>query len=178
MNKTNIISKGLILIFGVLAFSGFTWAETPQSPPALIADPLAPRYESTIAEGVDFTKLGYPSFLQTVSGVSHYEPWGRWTDGNKAKFRYKYKLPKKFRLELTAQAFGPNVNLPLTVQAGKVKKQITITGGPPKPYSLSFDNVSSESIILIPAKPTAPKTIGMNEDTRLLGVGLVRLKIE
>lgn len=178
MDRTSMISKASIIFLGTLIFAGFARAETPQSPPVITADPLAPRYESSLAEGIDFTKAGYPGFLQAVSGVSQYEPWGRWTDGKEAKFRFTQKLPKKFRLELMAQAFGPNVNAPLTVLAGKVKKQMTITDVQPKPYSLSFDNVNSDSIILIPAKPTAPNAIGINQDARLLGIGLVQLKVK
>ena len=177
MNKTSMMFKGLIIFILTLGIAGLSRAETQQPLSASTIDTLTPRYESALAEGIDFTKPGYPGFLQTVTGVSQHEPWGRWTDGKEATFKFKKKLPKKFTLELTAQAFGPNVNAPLSIQIGKVKKQLTITDGQPKLYRLTFDGINADTLTFVPAKPTAPKSIGVNEDTRLLGVGLINLKI-
>jgi phosphoglycerol transferase len=145
---------------------------------AISNDPLGPRYESTLAEGIIFSKQGYPGFLNKVTGVSGYEPWGRWTDGKEAKLQFKTKLPAKFELELTAGAFGPNLNAPLTIKIGKVSKSITLTDINPKTYKVSFEGVTSDTLTLMPAKPTSPKSVGANEDLRMLGVSLVRLKIQ
>lgn len=175
MNKTRILSQWLLILVASLSFNSYSQAEATQS--AVGIDALAPRYDSTLAEGIDFAKQGYPRFLQKVVGVSHHEPWGRWTDGKEATFKFNQKLPKKFTLELTAQAFGPNVNAPLRVQIGKVHKEVTITDAEPKSYALTFENINADALTLVPAKPTTPKSIGVNEDTRLLGVGLIKLKI-
>ena len=178
MKKETLIVCTYVLLFtSSLAINSFSYAATAPSAAATTQDALAPRYDSTLAEGIDFAKQGYPSFLDKVTGVSVYEPWGRWTDGKGATFKFKQKLPKKFTLELTASAFGPNINAPLTVQVGKVKKQITITSGQPSAYTLAVEGIDADSITLVPAKPTSPKSLGGSEDTRLLGVGLIKLKI-
>jgi hypothetical protein len=176
MKMSRIVCTCLLMITGSLTINSYSYAETAPSA-AATQDTLAPRYDSTLAEGIDFAKQGYPSFLDKVTGVSGYEPWGRWTDGKEATFKFKQKLPKKFTLELTAQAFGPNINAPLTVQIGKVKKQITLTRGQPSTYTLAVEGINTDSITLVPAKPISPKSLGGSEDTRLLGVGLIKLKI-
>jgi hypothetical protein len=65
----------------------------------------------------------------------------------------------------------------LTLQVDEVKKQLTITDGQPKPCSLSFDGIKADTSAYVPAEPTAAKSIGVNEDTRVLGEGLIKLKI-
>jgi phosphoglycerol transferase len=82
---------------------------------AIAVDPLGPKYESTLAEGIDFKKPRYPSFLIDITGVSAREDWCRWTDANivpVARFQFNKPLPKKFILELQANAIGQNVGQP------------------------------------------------------------------
>ena len=67
-------------VFSCLLFSATTQADEPNTS-TQIPDPLGPRYEVTMMDGIDFTKPGYPTFLSDVSGISGPEPWGRWTDG-------------------------------------------------------------------------------------------------
>jgi hypothetical protein len=178
MNKSGYLSANLLLLLGSIMASDLCHAESNQLVNVATVDPLGPRYESTLEEGIQFAKAGYPSFLQSVSGVSGYEPWGRWTEGKEVVFKFKKKLPKKFTLELTAQAFGPNVNEPLTVKLGKITKGVTLTSDRPKVYMVQLSGVDTDALILLPAKPTTPKSMGVNEDLRSLGIGLVKLKIK
>ena len=148
-----------------------------------LTNPLDPRYEATLAEGIDFRKPGYPNMLIDVSGMSAYEPWGRWTDGENgavAKFRFNQPLPRKFTLELEATAFGPNVGQPIKVRAGNNEKDFVVKDPQVlETYRLTFEETSgADTIEILPSKPISPKEIDpQNGDTRKLGVGLISLKI-
>ena len=151
---------------------------------AAVVDQLAPRYESTLAEGIDFKKHGYPSFLTEVAGVSGREDWGRWTDGNlgsAAKFRFNKPLPKKFVLELQANGIGGNVGQPIKIRVGSLEKTIIVKNWPDHSiYQVDFDEVAStDTIEITPPSPFLPRDANPKDpDTRKLGLGLVNLKIK
>lgn len=148
------------------------------------ADSLAPRYEASLADGIDFTRSGYPTFLAEVSGMSGHEAWGRWTDAAEAataKFRFAQSLPQKFALELKANAFGPNVGRPVKVRVGAVEKEFIVKDAPaPELHVLTFDGVNgADTIEIVPPQPTSPKQLDpQNGDPRMLGVSLVSLQIK
>ena len=138
-----------------------------------------------LADGIDFKKQGYPDFLAEVSGMSSYEPWGRWTDaaaGPVARFRFRQALPRKFTLEITAIAFGPNYGAPVKVRVGGVEKSFVIT--PPKKeadtYRLAFEtDGTADTLEITPPKPTSPSEVDpKNSDSRKLGIGFISLKIK
>ena len=148
---------------------------------------LEPRYEATLAQGIDFTKQGYPNFLAEVSGMSKHESWGRWTEaaaGPVAKFRFKQALPKTFTLEITANAFGPNNGAPVKVRVGSIEKTFVIT--PQKTweeaatYRLAFEtDGTADTMEITPPKPTSPNEIDpKNTDTRKLGIAFISLRIK
>lgn len=145
-------------------------------------DPLGPRYEATLAEGIDFKKPGYPTFLAEVSGMSGNENWGRQSDANNGavvKFRFKQPLPRNFTLEITANAFGPNLGKPIKVRVGAVEKTfVHKDGSSAGTYSLVFESTNgADTIEIVSPKPTSPAELKMGGDTRKLGVGLISLKI-
>ena len=134
----------------------------------------------TLAEGIDFKKDGYPTFITNVTGMSVYEPWGgRWTDGEKATFVFKKPLPKHFKLVIKAQSFGPNGLEPLKIKIGSAQKEITIAGNP-EIYALSFEcKKSVNTIEFIVPKPSSPAELKIpgNNDIRKLGIAFHYLKI-
>ena len=150
----------------------------PQPP----ADPLGPRYEATLAEGIDFKKPGYPVFLAEVAGMSGYEPGGRWSDaaaGEVVKFRFKKPLPRKIRLEISVNAFGPNLGEPVKIRFDNVEK-VFVHKDPKTPgtYSVVFDTVNGgDTIEIVPPKPISPSDLKVGADTRKLGIAFVALKI-
>ena len=154
------------------------------------------RYEATLEEGIDFTKPGYPLFLKNVTGISNPESWGRWSDakdaGPKVIFEFNDPLPKRFTLVLALKAYGSNQTEPIKVIAGNKVAEFLLD---PK---LSNEKIQSgrvtvaldpsdgpvKAMEIIPAKPTSPpKPLNFNPsnpgdvDQRLLGVGLVKMKI-
>lgn len=190
MKKHSIF--GIIAIVGVVALAGCgdkpgakvaAGAGAAATTAAQPADPLAPRYEASLADGIDFTKSGYPTFLAAVSGMSGHEAWGRWTDaaeGTTAKFRFNQPLPQKFTLEVKANAFGPNQGQPVKVRVGGLEREFVVKDPQaPELHLLSFEGVSgADTIEIVPPQPTSPKQLDpQSGDARLLGVSLVSLQI-
>lgn len=159
-------------------------APSPAPAPAPAADPLGPRYEASMSEGIDFTKPGYPSFLAEVQGMSLREDWGRWSDGNLgsvARFRFKSPLPKKFTLVLRANAFGPNVGKDLKVRVGGVEKSFVHKDGrASETYRLAFDLPGvADTIEIVPPQPTSPHDLSPSSaDNRKLGIALIQMQFE
>lgn len=178
MNK-KLLTPLSCLILGASVLLCACGEKQEAPPPKAAVDQLAPRYESTLAEGIVFNKPGYPSFLVDVVGVSNVDPWGRWTDGPTVKFRFNKPLPKKFGIELYANAFGPNEGKPITIRAGNVERAITIKNDPNYAINIAtFDDVASDTIEIIPPNPISPKELDPKSgDIRKLGLGLVSLKI-
>lgn len=158
-------------------------APAPAATPAVIASPLVPRYEASLAEGIDFTKPGYPSFLKEVTGMAGHESWGRWTDANAgptARFRFAQPLPKRVTLELQAHGLGGNAYQPVRIRIGASEKTLTL-GNPPKDkYEVEFEDTGgADAIEIIPPAPILPREVtpGSN-DTRRLGLGLKSLRLK
>jgi len=150
---------------------------TPVAPPAT-ATPTAPEsYPTTLAEGIDFTKRGYPTFIAEATGMSHYETWGRWTDNAKATFRFAQPLPKQFTLVIQANAFGPNLGEAVMVKVGTAQQAFKITEqGQIQRLDFNLTEPANTLELLIP-KPTSPKDLQVSEDPRKLGLGLIKLQI-
>lgn len=178
----NLLSCLILGVSVLLAACGDKQDAAPQK--AAAVDQLAPRYESTLAEGIDFKKPGYPTFLIDVTGVSNRDDWGRWTDataGPEVKFRFNQALPKKFVLELQANAFGPNEGKPVKIRAGNIERFVTIKNVPSySVYTAEFDGVvSADTIEITPPNPVLPREVDPNnKDERKLGLGLATLKIK
>ena len=185
----NVLIAGLIAILGGVALvacgdkpestgqlkAGGSTSATAQKP---AADPLAPRYEATLAEGIDFRKPGYPNFLAEVSGMSAQEPWGRWSNGKLVTFRFKQPLPTKFTLVVSGGAAGTNINQPFLVKAGAVEKEIKFAADPfskPIPQRLSFQLDAPVNLIEITVPNPSQPSSG---DARKIGIGIITLKIE
>jgi len=135
-------------------------------------------YLAGLSEGIDFVKPGYPTFVTETQGISGNEPWGRWTAGDKAIIKFKDPLPRAFYLELIVKwAFGLNANAPIKIRVGTNEQTFTVTQTN-EIFRFEFlidQNVNT--IEIIPPKPTSPKSMKKNNDERLLGVGLVKLRI-
>ena len=138
--------------------------------------------KTALAQGIDFTKPGYPAFIAEVTGMSHEEPWGRWTEGGKAVFRFTDALPAKFTLVIRAGALGPNLNAPIKVTAGTEQQEFVIKEEEKEfgnTYLLSFNlKEQADTISITVPHPISPVELKMNTDTRKLGVALISIKIE
>lgn len=147
--------------------------------PAVISS-SEPRYEASLEQGIDFRKAGLPTFVQNIEGVSGVEDWGRWSDANltpSVKINFTNSLTHKVTVELRARGIFENVKLPTRMLIGGVEKTFTLSEKD-ETFILQFDlPTSSNQIEIIPPRPESANHVGGSSDTRLLGIGLVSLKI-
>ncbi|WP_460096899.1 DUF7024 domain-containing protein [Pseudomonas sp. S3_C01] len=173
---------------GELAFFKLTSTETTNlaglSPKQIMeksgyyADHLGPRYSANLQEGIVFTRPGWPAFIQTVSGFSSPEPWGRWSEGN-PRLVFTSPLPQTFTLIMTAQAFGPNVEKPAKVLIGTREYEVKLEGAASEVrIQVDLMGQTTDTISFLPSKPISPRALGINSDKRKLGIGFVSLRFE
>jgi hypothetical protein len=145
-------------------------------------DDVVDHYPAKLADGIDFAKDGLPSFISTISGLSHKEEWGRWSEGDHVHIEFVRPLPSTFTLTLRlAQVFGPNLHEVLRVKVGAQEHEIQLKDPSTTAlYSFQFDSIESRSIRIFIPKPTRPSEVAAlnNHDARELGIGLRSMSIE
>jgi len=97
------------LALGLILGSAQSLAQS-SAPATTVTKPAAQATETkpaTPSKDIDFTQSGYPDFIAEVTGLSGHEPWGRWSEGDKATFRFKERLPKKIHPGPDRPGFWP-----------------------------------------------------------------------
>lgn len=152
-------------------------AKQIQQKAGYIADALGPRYSSDLISGMDFTRTGFPDFIDDAQGLYGLEPWGRWSS-QQAVFKFTDPLPQKFSLILNARAFGAKDHEPTLVRIGSHEYSIPLTAGVSEiRLDVDLAGESANSITFIPPKPVSPMQLTGSSDTRILGVGFVSMRI-
>ena len=127
---------------------------------------------------IRFDTPAMPVTVARTEGVSHYEPWGRWTDGEVARITLSRDLPSRFVLRIeTAVAFPPSVGVDLVARVGQVQHSFRVGAGPGVvdiPFEAPLAGRTIE--ILIPA-PRSPSELGISADGRRLGIGLKSITV-
>lgn len=117
-----------------------------------------------------------PSIRRPVAfeGFGAGELWGRWTTDDTAALILGRPLPERFVAVLHGHAFGPNIGAPVRVCVDGACETTTFAADD-RDTRLSFrtDGGVRRMTIHVP-HPTAPEA----GDDRLLGVGLVFVRIE
>lgn len=128
---------------------------------------------------IDFSSENYSEQVAEVTGLSGKEPWGRWSDANVAPtviIRLKQPLPTKFTLSIAGQSAQKGAMS--TLHIGEFKEDFLVQDVGDE-VAIPVKLNSPQSIIeIIPANPRTPKELGVNGDTRKLGIGLITLKIQ
>ncbi len=129
------------------------------------------------ATEIDFSGPFPSGAVNEVRGVSGPEPFGRWSDGAQVQLQMSSRLPRKFDLHLKANAFGPNTELPFSIQIGGETKTFRLSSEPTDvDFSFTTDGTDRLITINVP-KPTSPKQLGINSDERTLGIALRQMSI-
>ncbi|MBV5330746.1 MAG: DUF2029 domain-containing protein [Chlorobium sp.] len=129
----------------------------------------------------DFSVNGY---LKTKGilwerGLSHVEPWGRWSDGDQVELGLTGCLPQgRLKLMIVGHAFGPNVGLPVKVVLGS-KEIVTTFADSDTEQSAYITNEAKcvDKVVIKIPKPTSPQELGQSTDSRKLGIGWLSLNI-
>ncbi len=142
-----------------------------------VADALGPRYSADLSSGIDFTRTGFPDFIDDVQGLYAVEPWGRWSS-QQAVFKFIAPLPQKFSLILNAQIFNSNTHEPTLVKIGSHEYKIPLTTGLSEiRLDVDLAGESVDRITFIPPTPVSPMQLNVSSDSRILGIGFVSMQI-
>lgn len=140
------------------------------------------RYESN---ELFFNLDGLPKNVLSVNGLSRREAWGRWSDANvasKITIQYTERLPQKFKMLLTAKAWGKNINKPVDIRVGNNIQNVRLQSKSGT-YELSFDDVDHDTIeihVPYPQDSWVGSAVGiptLDNTLRKIGIGLVSLRI-
>jgi hypothetical protein len=127
---------------------------------------------------MSFSSGAYPSYVTSVTGLSHPEGWATWSLGPAVEIRFARPLPRDFDLTLRiGSAFGSNKRLPVKVRAGGVE-QAFVADREPTEATLQFRGVADARALSfeIP-KPESPLELGSSNDPRKLGIAFVSLAV-
>lgn len=126
---------------------------------------------------IDFKKSVWPGVIFSAKGLSSAEPWGTWSVGDIVCLEFSAPLPKKFKIYFSAHAFGPNVGKEFRMRVGDSVIKFTL-GTTDEKKVIEFNNPKGSKVIFIDIpNPVSPKTLGMSDDGRDLGIGLTEIKI-
>lgn len=123
-------------------------------------------------DGVDLGPL-----VKETSGLSDFEPWGRWTEGRTARIELVQPLPLRFTLRIEiVTAMPQTVKSGLIGRVGGVDRWFKLEPGVTVdlPFVLS---TSTRTIEIVVPNPVSPKSLGMGEDERMLGVGIKSITV-
>ena len=127
---------------------------------------------------VNFRKTSWPGVIARSHGLSFAEEWGTWSLGDVVMLEFVKPLPGKFTIRLFANAYGPNVGKEFVATVGESAVRFTV-GAVPEEKVLEFNNPKGSRIIKITVPSSvSPKALGLGDDYRSLGIGLIELRIE
>lgn len=116
--------------------------------------------------------------LDYVAGLSTAEPWGRWTQGERAVLEFASPVARPLRLSLRIRdAFGPNVGKPLVVTVDGGEHRHLLRAGA-QVLTIDLRRSSTRPLSRIELAIPAPTAPGAGADDRLLGIALARLEVD
>ena len=118
-------------------------------------------------------------------GWSEEEPWGVWTVGQRAQLSlpvFAGEYPSGARIELQLTGFAPLEPQQVTVVTPEVPPTQLRLGSQPQTVTIEVPSSALSAFkpltidFQIP-NPVSPRSLGMSQDSRLLGVGLVGVRV-
>jgi len=132
----------------------------------------------TLKDEIRFSKNGSLGVIQKVDGLSYPEDWGRWSEGKLVKLHFSTQLPAYFVVQLTAHAFGNNINAPIKFSVGEFKTDLFLSEFD-KTIEIEVVNPSRSSVMEFHV-PNSDSlfSLGTGLDRRNLGIGFVSIKLQ
>jgi phosphoglycerol transferase len=130
-----------------------------------------------LAGSARFSEPYGKGIVSGAEGLSHAEPWGRWSTAKHVVLHFSQALPKQVRIGFKARAFNVNATLPLTMRVGGQEKSFRV-GEYEQELSLEFttDGAQRSLDIEVP-HPVSPQELGLSVDVRKLGIGLGAVEV-
>jgi hypothetical protein len=139
------------------------------------------RYRSGLYDKIDLSVAGLPEFIESCSGLSVREPFGRWSIGEQITLGLDRRITGDICIEFELYAvFGPNVNKTLTVVCGEAVERVKLYPTDMKSsYVIRFPRADFKTIVIQIPHPFRPKDMPelKNEDPRSVGIAIRSIKI-
>jgi phosphoglycerol transferase len=117
------------------------------------------------------------TFVQRVDGLAGAEEWGSWTDGPGARIQFARPLPSRFKVQLSARAFGPNAEKDFLLKIGGQQHAFRI-GKLSTSVELEFaPGGAPDTMEFVVPAPVSPHSLGLSPDLRQIGLGLETMKV-
>lgn len=124
-----------------------------------------------------FKTTAWGGTIVADQGLSFPEPWGVWSQGDTVRFEFSAPFPDKFELQLHAHAFGKNVGKEFVVRLGDEARRFVLSAqDESQVFELNNPKGLKALVFEIPAA-VSPKELGMGNDARRLGMGIVEMRI-
>jgi hypothetical protein len=109
-------------------------------------------------------------------GFNQQESWGVWSAQDPAEIALAEPVSGNIRLRLVAYGLAKNPSRTLQIAIGDSIKSITLPVAP-KQFELDYNlHSASKNIAFRGIVPRSPKSLGVSEDNRPLGVALIKLE--
>jgi phosphoglycerol transferase len=127
---------------------------------------------------LDFKRPSWPGVVIRARGLARPEAWGSWSTGKEILLEFSDKLPTNFNLLLDGHAFGPNANEIFNISVGAQEHDFRMQSTTSQKISFNFKTNGNEEIVRIRIpNPVSPKSLGLGEDARELGLALSEIRI-
>ncbi len=118
-----------------------------------------------------------PRIVTGIEGLSHLEPWGRWSDARQVVVHFAQPLPRRAGVVLSARAYDVNANLPFKLHVGGQTREFRV-GWHMQEIGLHFDtDGNTRTVVIEVPQPVSPAERGQPGDTRKLGIGIGEITI-
>ena len=135
---------------------------------------LLPKWQTPIR----FDQETLPPRIARITGFSHAESSGRWTDGAVARIEFLTPLPRRFVLRIeTSSAMPPSANVDLPIRVAGASRTIRVVNAPTIAEA-AFDLPRDDTVIEIGIpNPASPRDFDIGPDTRGLGIHVKSITI-
>ncbi|OEZ56207.1 glycosyltransferase family 39 protein [Duganella sp. HH105] len=124
---------------------------------------------------LDFTQV-LEDYVR-INGLAGHDTWGAWSVESKVEMEFGRPLPKRLGLRVEGRAFGPNAGQDIVVTVGGQERMLRLPalGGD---VTLHFDTDGTATRVRFKVpQPTSHKQMGLDDDTRTLGIGFEHLTV-
>lgn len=114
-----------------------------------------------------------------VSGLSHLEDWGRWSNARTVTIDFQKVLPRNFTLVLEAYSFS-QLKAPFGITIGGSTQEFILQDNEMTHTTLTFNDIQNDryTITIAIPNPTSPNSLNQSADIRELGIRIRSILIE
>ena len=126
-------------------------------------------------QGYDFSKEN-PEL--ELNGFSNVEPWGRWSDGNECSICFFNYEAKEAALDFHAFLHEKHPSIAVKVYVNGKKQNrfdFVMKKSVSQIVSVNLKPFARNKIVFKIVHPVSPKELGVNQDSRLLGIGMKKM---